>query len=66
MKNTDKELTVPKWVLIVQPKILQMPQKFQPKMSAHAQKFEIFEKKLSLGVNYGISGCGVFKAGIQN
>ena len=24
--------------------------KFQPKMSAQAQKFEIFEKKLSLGV----------------
>ena len=44
------ELTVPKWVLIVRPKILQMPHKFQPKMSAQAQKFEIFEKKLPLGV----------------
>ena len=32
----DKELTVPKWVLIVQLKM--------PKMSAQAQKFEIFEK----------------------
>ena len=26
-KNMDKELTVPKWVLIVRPKIPQMPQK---------------------------------------
>ena len=50
MENMDKELTVPKWVLIVRPKIPQMPQKFQPKMSAQAQKFKIFEKKLSLGV----------------
>ena len=42
MNNMDKELTVPKWVLIVRPKI--------PKMSAQAQRFELFEKKLSLGV----------------
>jgi len=27
MENMDKELTVPKWVLIVQTKIPQMPQK---------------------------------------
>jgi hypothetical protein len=26
MKNMDKGLTVPKWMLIVQPKIPQMPQ----------------------------------------
>ena len=26
MENMNKELTVPKWVLIVQPKIPQMPQ----------------------------------------
>ena len=44
----DKELTVPKWVLIVWPKTPQMPQKFQPKMCAQAQKFKIFEKKTSL------------------
>ena len=37
MENMDKELTVPKWVLIVRPKI--------PQMSTQAQKFEIFEKK---------------------
>ena len=42
----DKGLTVPKWVLIVWPKIPQMPQNF----SAQAQKFGIFEKKISLGV----------------
>ena len=40
MKNMDKELTVLKWVLLVRPKTLQMPQKYQPKMSAQAQKFE--------------------------
>ena len=40
----DKELTVPKWVLIVRPKIPQMPQKIS------ARKFKIFEKKLFLGV----------------
>ena len=39
-----------KIVLIVWPKIPQMPQKYQPKMSARAQKFEILEKKLSLDV----------------
>ena len=44
MENMDKELTVPKWVLIVRPKIPQMPLKIQPKMSAQAQKFDIFEK----------------------
>ena len=51
MENMDKELTVPKWVLIVwakkYPKYLK---KFQPKMSAQAQKFENFEKKI-------LSGC---------
>ena len=41
MENMDKELTVPKWVLIVRPKIPQMHQKIS------AQTFEVFEKKLS-------------------
>ena len=41
MENMDKGLTVPKWVLIVQPKIPQMPQN----LSAQAQKFEIFNEK---------------------
>ena len=63
MEKMDKELTVPKWVLMVQPKITQMPQKCQPKMSAQAQKFEIFEKKLSLGVRspcFGLTAKHVF------
>ena len=38
----DNELTVPKWVLIVQLKIPQMPQNitFQLKMSPQAQTFD--------------------------
>ena len=48
--SMDKGLTEPKWVLINQPKIPQMPQNFRPNLSAQAQKFGIFEKKLSLGV----------------
>ena len=39
-----------KRVLIVWPKISKTPQKFQSNLSAQAQKFWIFEKKLSLGV----------------
>ena len=50
MENMVKELTVPKWVLIVRPKYPKCLKNFQPKMSAQAQKFEIFENKLSLGV----------------
>jgi len=45
----DTELTVPKWVLIVWPKIPQMPQK----ITAQAQKFEIFEKALWVSVVHG-------------
>ena len=45
MENMDKGLTVPKWVLISlaenTPKCLKI---FHPKMSAQAQKLEIFEK----------------------
>ena len=47
MENMDKELTVPKWVLIVHLKIPQILKKFQPKMSAQAQKLKILEKALS-------------------
>jgi hypothetical protein len=39
-----------KIVVIVWPKIPKTNQKFQPNLSAQAQKFQIFEKKLSLGV----------------
>ena len=41
MENMDKGLNVPKWVLIVQPKISQM--------SAQAQKFWISMKKGFIG-----------------
>ena len=50
MENMDKELTVPKWVLIVQPKIPQMPQKFQPKMSAQARDAARFSNPGGLAV----------------
>ena len=36
MENMDKELTVPKWAKCLK--------EFQPKISAKAQKFKIFEK----------------------
>ena len=39
----DKELTVPKWVLIVRPKKSKCLKNIQPKMSVQAQKFENFE-----------------------
>ena len=41
----DKGLTVPKWVLIVWLKILQMPKNLFPNLSAQAQKFWISMKK---------------------
>ena len=41
MENMDKGLTVPKWVLIVWPKIPEMPIIYQPNLSAQAQKFWI-------------------------
>ena len=46
MKNMDKGLTVPKWVLTVLPKI---PQMHPTEMSAQAQWFRIFEKKTFFG-----------------
>ena len=44
----DKELTVPKWVLINQPK---MPRIYLPKLSAQAQKFGISMKQGFIGVS---------------
>ena len=41
MKNMDKGFTVPKWVMIVRPKIPQMPLI----LSAQTQKFRILMKK---------------------
>ena len=52
MENMDKELTVPKWVLINARKYLEWPKIYLPKLSAQAQKFGIsMKKKASLGVN---------------
>ena len=45
IKNTDKGLTVPKWVMIVQSKIPQIPQN----LSAQAQKFGISMKNGFIG-----------------
>ena len=50
MENMNKGLTVPKWVVVVWPKIPQMPQTFSDKIPAKAQKFRMFEKKT-------LSGC---------
>ena len=41
LKNMNKGLTVPKWVLTVWPKIPQMPQNYLPNLSAQSQKFWI-------------------------
>ena len=49
MESMEKGLTVPKWVLIVQPKIPQMPENLSPNLSAQAQKFEISLKKCFIG-----------------
>ena len=49
MKNMDKGLTLPTWVLINWPKIPQMPKIYLPKLSAQAQKFGILMKKGFIG-----------------
>ena len=46
MENIDKGLTVPKWMLIHRPKILQM---HLSKLSTQAQKFGILMKKGFIG-----------------
>ena len=50
MENMDKELTVPKWMLIVRPKIPQMPQKISAQNVCPSPKVRDLKKKLSLGV----------------
>ena len=52
MENMDKGLTLPKWVLTVQPKIPQMPQNFLLNLSAQAQKLWMSMEKgfIALGV----------------
>ena len=51
MENMDKELTVPKWVLIVRLKIPQMPQNISAQNVCPSPNVWDFSKKnLSLGV----------------
>ena len=45
MENMDKGITVPKWVLIVWPKIPQMPQKFSAQLICPSPKFWNFNEK---------------------
>ena len=50
LKTMDKGLTVPRLVLQFGRKYPECPYIFRPNLSAEAQKFKIFEKKLPLGV----------------
>ena len=51
MENMDKGLTVPKWVLIVWPKIPQMPKNWSAQIVCPSPKFWDFDhQKASLGV----------------
>ena len=51
MKNTDKGLTVPKWVLLIWPKIPQMPHNLSAQFVCPSPKFWNFDgKKASSGV----------------
>jgi hypothetical protein len=45
MKNMDKGLTVPKWVLIVWPKIPQMPQSLSAQFVCPSPKVLDFNEK---------------------
>ena len=45
MENMDKQLTVPKWVLINQPKIPQMPQNLSAQIVCPSSKVWDFDKK---------------------
>ena len=45
MENMDKGLTLPKWVLIVWPKIHQMPKIYLPKLFAQAPNLVTLMKK---------------------
>ena len=53
MKNMDKGLTVPKWVLIVWPKIPQMPQNLSAQFVCPSPKVLDFnEKRLYLDLQF--------------
>ena len=45
MENIDKGLTVPKWVLINQPKVPQMPQNLSAQIVCPSQKDQDFDEK---------------------
>ena len=45
MENIDKGLTVPKWVLINRPKILQMPQNLSVQIVCPSQRVWDFDEK---------------------
>ena len=45
MENMDKGLTVPKWVLVNQPKILQMPQNLSAQIVCPSPKVWDFNEK---------------------
>ena len=45
MKNMDKGLTVPKWLLIILPKILQMPQSLSAQFVCPSPKVQDFNEK---------------------
>ena len=45
MENLDEGLTVPKWVLIVQPKIPQMPQNLSAQFVCPSPKVLVFNEK---------------------
>ena len=49
MEKMDKGLTVPKWVLIVWPKIPQMPEYLSTQFVCSSQQFGILMKKGFIG-----------------
>jgi hypothetical protein len=49
MENMDKELTVSKWVLMVRPKIPQMPQNLSAQFVCPSPKVWDFKKKGFIG-----------------
>ena len=51
MKNMDKGLTVPKWVLINRSKTPQMPQNLSSQIVCLSTKVDFDEKKASVGVH---------------
>ena len=56
MENMDKGLTVPKWVLINQPKIPQMPQNLSAQNVCPSPKvWDLGEKKDFIGRPYSVS-----------